>query len=342
MKIHFLDSDPRRFTDSENYPFNHGPFSEISLQFNKCLKELGYYAEPDDADFVGKCDGLDVGFKYKNKQSFLIHVYETINTLPHILLKMSNGQRIFGLSNQITNLWHKYGRTDVKTVYGGCDTNFWYQTKDKLSQYTFLHVNSSNVRSGLDLTIEAFYKTFANKDVRLVIKDTNDSKTLIDKINYYKEKGANIEYISKRMRSYEIRDLYSSSHVCINLLRATSFGLCLLEASACNCFCLTGNISPTNEIIDSSFGILVEPSKQIELSQAQAIGSNWGLLNCYPNFSYPEVPKVWDYDVNNYADILKKIYENWANLSKIDTRTPILNNWKWIDQAKKLINYLKI
>jgi glycosyltransferase involved in cell wall biosynthesis len=344
MKIHLYDNDPRKITDPVNYPLNHGSFSEVSINLNKALRELGHYAEPDDADLVGICDGLQVNFKYKDKPSFVINVWETLNTLPIPLLQMAQSQpRIFGLSNQITNLWHKYGRTDVKTVYGGCDTDFWRQTKAKSNVFTFLHVNSSNVRSGLDLTIAAFREAFENdKNVRLIIKDTNKSPKLEEIIKTYQQDfRCNIEYISERLHNTAIRDLYSESHVCLNLLRATSFGMPLLECSACNCLCLTGDIPPTNEIIQPDNGVLVPLKREIGIPETAAIlTQSWGLLNCYPSFQYPEYPLFATYDIEQYASILRDIFDNWSKYSTIDTRTPIINNWQWKIQAQKLVGYL--
>jgi glycosyltransferase involved in cell wall biosynthesis len=343
IKIHLLDTDPRKVTDAANYPLNHGSFSEVMLNLNKALQELGCYAEPDDADFVGICDGLQVNFKYKDKPSFVINVWECLNTLPVPLLQMAQSQsRIFGLSNQITNLWHKYGRIDVKTVYGGCDTEFWQQTKAKSDVFTFLHVNSSNVRSGLDLSIAAFNKAFQGvRAVRLIIKDTNKSPKLEEIIRTYQQMGCRIEYISERLHSPAIRDLYSESHVCLNLLRATSFGMPLLECSACNCLCLTGDIPPTNELIKSDYGVLVPMKEEVGIPETAAfLTDTWGLLNCYPGFSYPEYPRFATYDVDKYADILFSIFENRENLSTIDTRTPIVKNWQWRAQAERLVEYL--
>lgn len=344
MKISFFDDDPRQFTDSENYPVNHGPFSEVAIQMNRALDKLGLYAPPDEADFVGKCDGMQLNFQYKDKKSFLIHVWETSNCLPHFFLQQKNiGQILFGLSEQISNLWHRHGFKDVKTVYAGCDTEYWHQTQEKDKVFTFLHVNSSNIRSGLDLTITAFYNAFKNsKDAKLLIKDTNTSTKLLDSIKFFQDKGCNIEYISERLPSDKVRDLYSRSHVCLNVLRATSFGLPLLESSACNCLCVTGDVPPTNEIINNENGVLIPPLKEVELYKLNYLIEDWGLLNCYPDFPYLEKPKVWDYSLFEYSEFLKDIYNEWDNVyKKIDTRTDVVEDWQWEQQAEILSYFLE-
>lgn len=340
MKINLHDNDPRRLNDP-SYPINHGPFSAIAINLNKELDKLGAFAPADEADWVGFNSGLDVGFRYKEKNTFVINVWETSNTLPLYLLHMGRHQRIFGLSNQITDLWRKYGYK-VDTVYPGCDTDFWYQTKPKNSKFTFLHINSSNVRSGIDLTLEAFTHAFRdNKNVQLIVKDTNDSPQLNKRIAQLIKGGADIVYVSKRMTLPEIRDLYSQSHVCLNLIRITSFGLPLLECSACNCLCVTGDVPPTNEIIKPNTGVLIKSIGEVEFSSIiPRLTQEWGLLNCFPNFEYPEPPRMFDFNVAEYVWQLKDIYEKWDFYSKIDTRTSIVKDWTWEKSAKRLMELL--
>jgi len=336
-----FDDDERQYTDP-TYAVNHGPFSEISIQLNKALKKLDAFAPPNLADWVGYNTSLNLKFQYPNKQSFIITVWEC-SAIPNLLVSMARDTRIFGLSQQITELWDKYG-INAPTVYPGCDTDFWKPVCEKNPTFTFLHINSSNVRSGLDLTIQAFHKVFKNYPyVQLVIKDTNDSPQLCNKIRKYIDEGSQIFYYSKRISYEEIRRLYSSSHVCLNLLRSTSFGLPLLECSACGCLCVTGDTKPTNEIIKPEYGVLVPPSDEVGLEgMASYLSQEWGLRNCYPALQYNETPKFWDFSVEEYAKTLEKIYSNWdTTYSKIDTRTPIVENWTWEKSAKTLINLLE-
>ena len=73
MKIHFFDDDPRKLTD-KNYSLKMGSFGVIAYYMNKTLSDIGYYSDPDDADWVGKCGSLDPQFTYMNKKSFYINV----------------------------------------------------------------------------------------------------------------------------------------------------------------------------------------------------------------------------------------------------------------------------
>lgn len=353
MSIHVLDLDPRQTTDKDNYPLNHGSFSEVAIQMNNALKEIGQYAEPDDAEYVGICDGLNVGFHYKNKKSFVIHVWEA-SSLPLFVYQTAvmTNQRIFGLSHQITDLWHKYGKTEVTTVYGGCDGDFWKPSKPKNTKvFQFCHVNSSNVRSGLDLSLQAFAKAFEGQnDVLLVVKDTNpqnESSKLVEQIEFLKKTfNVNINYISKRTPATYIRDLYSESHVTLNLLRATSFGMPILDSMACQSVCVTGDVPPTNELASGSkTGVLVKAYGLKKLNEtSHKLSNEWGLLNCYGNFQYVEEPYIWDFDVDAYAAVLKdvksKYHERYYISSLFEGRKSIIKNWDWKISAQTLYNNL--
>lgn len=340
--IHVYDDDTRQFTDKDNYAMNHGSFAEVAINMNKALKRLGAYSDADDAEWVGMCASLGSGFKYKDKKSFIIHVWET-TSLPVLVWQAAQNQRVFGLSNQITKLWHKYGRTEVSTVYGGCDTDFWYQTKPKnTKQFQFCHVNSTNIRSGIDMTVHAFSLAFENNpNVKLIIKDTNpqgDSSPLARQIKAHIERfKVNIEYHTQRESMLWIRDLYSESHVTLNMLRATSFGMPLLECGACGSLCITGDIEPTNELIRPEYGILLKPRAMVPLNKIIGpLEQHWGLLNCYGHFPHIEEPYVADFDLAEYAALLQEIYKNWTTYAKIDTRTPIVKDWSWHKSARVL------
>jgi hypothetical protein len=252
-------------------------------------------------------------------------------------------ERIFGLSNQITALWHKYGKLDVRTVYGGCDTDFWFPTVPKnQQQFQFCHVNSTNIRSGIDLTVQAFALAFqGNRDVRLIVKDTNPQgagSPLAAQIQaHIKRFDVDIVYHTKRESMLWVRDLYSASHVTLNMLRATSFGMPLLECGACDSLCVTGDIAPTNELIRPHHGVLLPPKEMVPLRRIiPPLEATWGLLNCYGNFRHLEEPYVADFDVPEYAQLLQRIFKEWATYATIDKRGPIVKDWSWDKSARTL------
>ena len=74
-----------------------------------------------------------------------------------------------------------------------------------------------------------------------------------NKIKEFQDKGSQIVYVSRRFTRQEIRDLYSSSHVGLNLLRMTSWGFPLHEMPACGTLVVTGDFSPTNILVNKNY-----------------------------------------------------------------------------------------
>jgi hypothetical protein len=345
--IHLFEQDPRYKIDP-TFEENHGSFSVINFGLNNALKKINSYSDADQAEWVGNASSLDLNFNYKDKKSFVITVWETINTLTyyHIMtakkLTDETKKPIFGMSDQITNLYLKYG-IPCRTLTCGCDTDFYHQTKPKNQKFTFLHINSSNIRSGLDMTLKAFSNAFQNNpNVQLIVKDTNENPILLQRINEFKQKGADITYITSRWTKSQVRDLYSESHVCLNLYRISSWGFPLAECSACNCLSLTGDFSPANELNTNEYAVLLKPNGIVDINKHIDYFTNyWGFLNCYPNFPYPEEPLFYNFDINEYTEKLKEIYTSWdSKYEKIDKRTPIVNKFKWENTAKQLTQYL--
>lgn len=342
MKIHFLDTDPRKDTDP-SYHTNMGSFSIVAKGFNDGLKEIGCYSDAESADYVGICDGLNIGFKYGDKKTFVVHVWDCINTIPTQLINMQNqrNQKIFGLSNQITNLWKKYG-APCETTMPGCDSQFWNQALPKDNQFTFIFSSFANVRSGFELAINAFANSFTKNDnVKLIVKNTNENpqfKYVVDSFS----KECNIEYIDGRISFSEIRDLYSRSHVSLNVMRHSSWGLNIHEAAACNCLPIIGDFCPSNEILSKESALFIKPVSEVPITSISAILSDkYGLHNAYGNFWYPENPTIYGYNLVEYSALLKNVYQNWnSTYSKINSRKEVVEQWSWRKAAENL--YLKL
>lgn len=344
--IHLLDDDPRQFSEPENYKYNHGSLSSVMININEELKKLNYYSEPDEAEWVGVHSPLDISFKYKNKKSFLISCWETANTLPYYHLQMAkqSNQKLLGVSNQITNLWKKYN-FQCTTLYNGANTEFWHPTKEKdKNKFVFVLPLAIFVRSGIDLALEAFLLAFKNnKDVVLKLKDTGTSLKYLSKIEEYKKLGLNIEHYTGRWSMQELRDFYSSAHVCLTLQRAASFGLVISESMSCNTLNLTGNIEPFNEIVNKEISVMVDPAGRVSIPQStNYLVQEWGFINTYPNFDHPEEPLFYHFDANQYAEKMLECYNQWSDkYSKLNYREHIKQNFTWEKTAKNLINILK-
>ena len=88
--IHLFEEDPRYYSD-RTFQDNHGSFSVINYGINNGLKELGLYSEPDLAKYIGFASSLNFHQQYKDKQSFYITVWETINKLTDFHIQMLKG-----------------------------------------------------------------------------------------------------------------------------------------------------------------------------------------------------------------------------------------------------------
>jgi glycosyltransferase involved in cell wall biosynthesis len=343
--IHLLDNDPRQFSEPENYKYNHGSLSSVMININQELKKINSYSDAEQAEWVGVCAPLDIGFKYKDKKSFIISCWETANTLSYFHLNSAkqSKQKLLGMSNQITNLWRKYG-LDCKTLHLGADTEFWQPTKEKDKQkFVFILPFATFTRSAIDLALEAFSIAFKNnKDVVLKLKDTEASPKYLSKIEEYKKLGLNIEHHTGRWSMQELRDFYSSAHVCLTLQRAASFGLVISESMSCNTLNLTGNIEPSNEIVNKEISVMVDPIGLSSIPQStNYLVQEWGFINAYPNFDYPEEPLFYHFDKNQYAEKMLECYNQWdAKYSKLNYREYIKQNFTWEKTAKNLINIL--
>jgi glycosyltransferase involved in cell wall biosynthesis len=344
--IHLLDNDPRQFSEPENYKYNHGSLASVMININNELKKINLYSDADQAEWVGVCDPLNIGFKYQDKKSFIISCWETANTLSyyHLNSAKQSKQKLLGMSNQITNLWRKYG-LNCETLHLGTDTEFWYPTKDKdKDKFVFILPLATFTRSAIDLTLEAFSIAFKNnKDVVLKLKDTGSSPRFLQKIKEFQTMGLNIEHYTGRWSMQELRDFYSSAHVCLTLQRAASFGLIITESMSCNTLNLTGNIQPFNEIVNKEVSVMLDSVGLASIPQsADYLVHEWGLMNSYPNFDYPEEPLFYHFDKNQYAEKMLECYNQWTNkYSKIDYRQYIKDNFTWEKTAKNLIEFLK-
>lgn len=344
--IHLLDNDPRQFSEPENYKYNHGSLASVMININNELKKINLYSDADQAEWVGVCDPLNIGFKYQDKKSFIISCWETANTLSyyHLNSAKQSKQKLLGMSNQITNLWRKYG-LNCETLHLGTDTEFWHPTKDKdKDKFVFILPLATFTRSAIDLTLEAFSIAFKNnKDVVLKLKDTGFSPRFLQKIKEFQAMGLNIEHYTGRWSMQELRDFYSSAHVCLTLQRAASFGLIITESMSCNTLNLTGNIQPFNEIVNKEVSVMLDSVGLASIHQsADYLVHEWGLMNSYPNFDYPEEPLFYHFDKNQYAEKMLECYNQWTNkYSKIDYRQYIKDNFTWEKTAKNLIEFLK-
>lgn len=340
--IHFLERDCRK--DEPNFEETCGSFSVIQNTLRKELRKMGKYSEnPDDADFVGIADSLSLNFKYKNKPSFVITFIDNINTISHLqkhLYNNNKGVKLFSINQHTADTYSKYN-IPCKVIGPGIDTEYWTQTRPKNDTFTFLSNGFSNHRSGIDQLLQAYSLAFDNSQtVQLIIKDTSNSEKFKETIKYYTQKGCNIKYISERWTFSEIRNLYSKSHVFCSIFRHSGHGLGLGESSLCGCFVLAGDFDPSNKLVYEN-GKLLKPTKEIEIYKNIQKLKTIGLTDTFGQLFYFEEPKFYEYDIDEYANLLLDVYQNWdKKYSKINTKLPVIKNWDNKKSAENLIGGL--
>lgn len=339
MKINFLERDSRR--NDPDFEQTCGSFSVIQNILKKGLKELWSYSEsPELADYVGVA-GSFLDFNYPNKKSFTVLFWDSLNTLSTIHKQQYNpNNKVFSINQHTANLCAKM-EIPCKVIGPGIDYNYWYQTKPKNDVFTIISSSFSNYRSGLDQLLEAFcifaYKK--KKEVRLIVKNTSDNRRLEENINKIKSNGYDIQYVNQRLTFDDLRDLYSQCHLGANILRFSAHGLNIAEHALCGCLTLVGDFDPSNTICGNA--IKIKPVRMISANDNMDIFKNYGLTNTIGGIPHPEPPLIYEYSLHDYVYALEDIYSSWSNqYSKIDTRTPIVEQWDYLKSARNLIEGL--
>lgn len=338
--IHLYDNDPRQYTDTHNYQYNHGSFAVVHRNLNVALRDLGRFSELADAQYAGRCDALDFS-SFLGKKSFIIHVWEASKLSDFHKLQYSDDIKVLALSEQVADLWKAEG-INAPIVYAGVNADFWNFTNDQrewLKTCNFCITNSSNFRSAYDLIIPAWRLAFeGHTDVRLLIKDTNDNRILKHKLD--NKFDSRIQYINARWSMFQLRELYQKSHICINVQRAASFGLTTLESMACGCLSINAKVKPSTEIVNNEVAIMVEPHGQMNIAAHMNHFNAWGLNNCYGQFLDNEM-NFWNFDKNTLAASFQQAYELWKNqsLTAEKYRNHALK-WSWNKSAQQLIKAL--
>lgn len=344
MKIHFLSRDPRHA--DPDFRETCGSFDVIQFTLERGLRELGLYADTiDEATHVGIADSLATDFYIPDKKCFLIAFVDTINTVPSIVLQRlehNPNLRLFSVNQHTADLFIKYGY-NCEVLGPAIDPDYW-KIEDwpmPSDYFTFSHVGFSNWRSGLDQLIQAFDLAFCgNRGVRLIIKDTSNSLKLAQKINEYQNKGNDIHHIVGRWTFKQLKHLYSYSHVACNILRFSAHGLLIAESTLCYNVCLAGDFNPSNQILDC--GMLLKPEKEVYVDEIMSeMVNEWGLTNTFNHLTFPERPRVYSYNIENYAYLLKKVYENWHLIDKASLRQKMVDKWDYLKSAQRLVSYLQ-
>lgn len=347
MKIFPVDDD-RRLEFDPNYRTNCGSFAQITFGIGDELKKLDMLGTGEDADWVFFCSGLKWNFEFQEKKRILINVWES-NILPGILPVFrkrleSENYKIFGLSEQISQVWRDYG-FPTKTVDIGTDPTFWRPNLHvgRHPKFTVLSTTSCNFRSGINLTINAFFRAWQkDKDMRLIIKNTDERATKLPEIiDDLKRHGVDVQYICERQSIYQIRELMAESHLLAYNPIHTSAGLPILEAAAMELPCIVGDYSPTN--LYPSVETIAHKLKPISEVKSE-LCDKWGLPYTFSGLGIDENQALvhW-HDVDDFANKILTIKNNYSNIyleRAKECRKKVLERWTWKHSTQQLINNL--
>jgi hypothetical protein len=340
LKVHFLERDSRR--NDSDFKETMGSFSVINSILEKGLRKLGAYTDNIfDADAVGISDSLALNFLAPyEKLSFGIYFVDCINTLSDIQIRGAEENPdllLFSINKHTADIFRKFG-FECRVIGKGIDTDFWFKTKEKNSKFTFIHSGFSNFRSGLDLLIKAYDMAFrGNNDVQLIIKNTSSSKKLEEKINEYINRGNNIIYINRRTTFSEMRDLYSQAHVGCNIFRHSAHGLPIIEMQYCECDVLVGDFDPSNKLM--LLGKKLKPKAEISIFEKMPeLVDDWGLTNTFAGLTFPETPLFYDYNIEEYSELLKQAKEKYCPWTCNCNRAVLSSEFCYEHSAKKLLD----
>jgi hypothetical protein len=347
MKITLQEKDSRK--NDPDFRETAGSFSVIKHTLEKGLRELNVWTDdPEAADWIGEADSLATDFWIPNKRRFQINFQDCINTIPQVALdrKRANlGLKLFSLNQHTADLWAKYGH-ECGVIGAGIDGSFWRRYRTELTivnnPFRFVFSSFSNFRSGLDLLLQAWEIAFSGyRGPYLIIKNTSDSQKLQQVISEYNKRCGNISYINERKTFSWLRELYSDVEVGVNVYRMSGHGLIIGESAACGCLPLVGDFDPSNQIAKPSFAQFLKPSREVYVDEIMPeMVNDWGLTNTFNGLTFPERPRVYDYDVEEYAHKLQLIYQNYYNWD-YRCREKVLDLWDYKKSAANLVTQLE-
>jgi glycosyltransferase involved in cell wall biosynthesis len=321
-----------------------GSFTVVARQLNKEFKKRGVLGNINDPDCVVIYpEVFATEQRWKKQVPYLACEYSLAPKIVIDKLKLYN-PLVLAISEFAKQNILNSGYDKVETVYLGVDSETWYPTQNKnKNPFTYLTVNSSNERSGLEKLLPAFHKFSKNKNVKLIIKDG---------VNLEFEKYVNsfqnsqIEYIGKIMLEDQLRDLYSQSNLFLYTNHTTSFGMTPLEAVLCGTPAIVTLGSALKEFIPGSTQLykIYTKSKQLDKISIQ----NWTEygISCFPDYFlnlfdgeiYGE--RVDEIDIYNALEFSFINYDNYLIIQK-EHKKQILQNFTWKNTVSNIISTLK-
>ena len=208
-----------------------GSFTIVARQLNKFFSKHNLLGDINDPKtFVVYPEVFDTEQRWERQIPLLACEYSLTPNIVIQKLKKYN-PLVLAISDFAKNNIINSGYEKVSSVHLGSDKDIWFETgEEKFSKFTYLTVNSSNERSGLEELIPAFIEFSKNIDAQLIIKDGKN-----EAFAKYVEslKCEKIIYINKPLTECSIRTLYNKSHLFLYTNHTTSFGMNPMDSVLC-------------------------------------------------------------------------------------------------------------
>jgi hypothetical protein len=322
-----------------------GSFTIVARQLNKFFLKHGLLGDINDpSTFVVYPDVFETQQRWQRQIPLLACEYSLMPNIVIQKLKTYN-PLVLAISDFAKNNIINSGYKNVKTAHLASDKDIWFETgEEKFSKFTYLTINSSNERSGLEELIPAFIEFSKDKDVQLIIKDgKNESFS-----KYVSSLGCEkIIYIDKPLTEDSIRSLYNKSHLFLYANHTTSFGMNPMDSVLCGTPAVVTfgsalkefipewtqpiKIKTEMKIIDSraikewqSKGINVFPEQFLNLFSCQIYGERVSMQSILESLDYSFI------NYSLYQDIVKK------------HKDFVLKNFTWDHTINKIIEEIEL
>ena len=195
----------------------------------------------------------------------------------------------------------------VATVPHGVDSGIFNSEKRARSAdepFRFLYVGASIPRKGIDLLVNAYFRTFRpDENVILTIKDVNPDTfyrgtSKGNEIRHFANVSslARMEYVDAVIRDEDMAYLYRSSDCLVLPYRGEGFAIPVLEAMACGAAVMATAGGATDDFVDDTVGWRI-PSKRVDTPPGEPVptrGRAW-LMEC---------------DIDAFSQLLRHAYEH--------------------------------
>ena len=222
----------------------------VVMTLHDCFNFTGYCPHYDYIDchkFQAECE------KCPMKYSYPFSIFKQNTTKNYYLKKECFNKFKFTIVTPSTWLANETRKSflasqDIRVINNGINLKAFYPSKEKNKQFTITFIASIfTEKKGIKELVKLI--PLLSKDIKIVV---------VGKSNLNFKEYPNVEYHQQTQNIDELRDIYSKSHLFINLTLEDTFPTVNIEALACGTPVITYNTGGSPEIVDDKTGIVIE------------------------------------------------------------------------------------